>query len=63
MQRRNDLFRSPLFNASTGMSSASNSFSQSSNSDVEGFFFNPGISRTSKKTRSASPSKSFFSPG
>ena len=37
------------------MSSLSSSFSQSSSSDVEGFFFRPGTSRTSKKIR-----KGFF---
>src|SRR5580693_7928360 len=36
------------------MSSLSSSFSESNSSDVEGFFFRPGTSRTSKKIRSAS---------
>src|SRR5207244_5849603 len=47
--------------ASGAMSSASRSFSQSSSSEVEGFFFKPGTSRTSKNTSSASK-KRFFEP-
>ncbi len=43
--------------------SASSSFSQSSSSEVEGFFFSPGTSRTSKNTSIASRSSDFFSPG
>ena len=39
------------------------SFSQSSNSDVDGFFFSPGMSRRLKKTSNASCSRAFFSPG
>ncbi len=45
------------------MSSASSSFSQSSSSEVDGFFFRPGTSRTSKKRSSAFGSSSFFSVG
>src|ERR1700681_1649998 len=56
-------FLSVLRSASGGMSSASNSFSQSRSSEVDGFFFNPGTSRSSKKTSSASLSKLFFKPG
>ena len=39
-----------LRSASGPMSSASSSLSQSRNSEVDGFFFRPGTSRTSKKT-------------
>ncbi len=49
--------------ASGGMSSASSSFSQSSSSEVDGFFFRPGTSRTSKNTSIASRSSDFFRPG
>src|SRR6266576_353686 len=56
-------FLSVLRSASGGMSSASNSFNQSRSSDVDGFFFNPGTSRNSKKTSSASLSKLFFKAG
>ena len=43
--------------------SAISSFSQSSSSDVEGFFFRPGTSRISKNTSSASRSSAFFRSG
>ncbi len=36
------------------MSSATSSLIQSSSSEVEGFFFRPGVSRTSKNAASAS---------
>ena len=39
------------------------SFSQSSSSEVDGFFFSPGTSRISKKTSSASRSSDFFRLG
>ena len=45
------------------MSSASSSFSQSSSSDVDGFFFSPGTSRRLKNTSSASVSNAFLRPG
>ena len=45
------------------MSSATSSFSQSSSSLVEGFFFRPGRPRTSKNTFIAALSKSFFRSG
>src|SRR5262249_31495593 len=44
------------------MSSLSSSLSQSSSSEVEGFFFRPGTSRTSKKMRSASSTRRFLMP-
>ena len=40
-------FSSLLCSASSGMSSAPSSYSQSSSSEVEGFFFSPGRPRTS----------------
>src|SRR6266849_6083944 len=45
------------------MSSLSRSFSQSNSSDVEGFFFRPGTSRTSKKIRNASSTRRFLMLG
>src|SRR6266571_4212264 len=57
------VLRSLLRSASGGMSSASRSFSQSRSSEVEGFFFRPGTSRTSKNASSASRKSDFFSPG
>jgi hypothetical protein len=63
VQRRDDRLRSFDRSASVGMSSASRSFSQSRSSEVEGFFFRPGTSRSSKNTSSASRSRLFFSPG
>src|SRR6202790_909616 len=47
-------FLSVLCSASGGMSSASNSFSQSRSSEVEGFFFKPATSRHSTEASSAS---------
>src|SRR5437773_849894 len=57
------VLRSLALRASGGMSSASRSFSQSSSSEVEGFFLRLGTSRTSKNTSSASRSSDFLSPG
>ena len=45
------------------MSSATSSLSQSSSSEVDGFFFSPGVSRSSKNAASASASSSCFSRG
>src|SRR6185437_4940933 len=45
-------------NASGGMSSTISSFSQSSSSEVAGFFFKPGTSRIWKNTFSASRARS-----
>ena len=49
--------------ASGEMSSASRSFSQSSSSEVEGFFYSPGTSRISKNTSIASRRSDFLRPG
>src|SRR5258706_2564989 len=58
-----DALRSKDRSASGGMSSASRSLSQSSSSEVEGFFFRPGTSRTSKNTSIASLSSDFLRVG
>src|SRR6476469_10959221 len=52
-----------LTSASAGMSSATRSLSQSSSSDVDGFFLRPGTSRISKNDSSASFSSDFLSLG
>ena len=54
---------SPLRSASGGPSSASSSYSQSRSTEVDGFFFSPGVARTSKNAASASASSSFFRSG
>ena len=53
-------FGSPPRSASGGMSSATSSLIQSSSSEVEGFFFSPGVARSSKNALSASASSSCF---
>ncbi|MNJ70859.1 hypothetical protein D3C77_673470 [compost metagenome] len=45
------------------MLSAISSFSQSTSSEVEGFFFRPGTLRTSKNTSSASATSALLMPG
>ena len=47
VQRRNELLGSLERSASGDMSSTISSFSQSSSSEVDGFFFRPGTSRMS----------------
>ena len=50
-------------NCSGEISSHSSSFSQSSSSDVDGFFFRPGTSRIWKNSRSASSHQALFQIG
>src|SRR5579863_2403304 len=58
VQGRNDLLLVGRAQRSGGMSSASSSLSQSSSSEVDGFFFNPDTLRNSKKLVSAADSNS-----
>ena len=54
VQRRDQFLGVALAQPSGAMSSLSRSLSQSSSSEVVGFFFSPGVSRSVKNDRMAS---------